>query len=351
MSTAGLLSPWWQQPMALAVAIGGLQSCSMERADPDLVAAMLARLEGSFRLASECAGTSLQQRLEQIVRDAARPEAPAWGSEGDAAIVRRRQAEGLAFLYRPHLFPGMAADLRIGHRVQYELLPTRLPPTSPVEIAALLESYCHLSGDVFGWRECADGALLMWLLDVSGHGVRAGFAAVVWKLLLEEVDPDQPLAALATRIERRFNELRNPADAGRLYATGVLLRIGADGRAEYLSAGHPPLLLRRADGAVEELGPTCLPLALLDIADRASTPFVLAPDEVVVLASDGVTDAGELAGEPFGRERLHSVVAAPVGALGELAEAIYLAVESHHDLDRLDDDLSFLLIRRRPGSR
>lgn len=318
--------------------------------DADVVDSLLTRLEESFLLDREVTGATLRDRLRRVLRDAAEDDAPGWGSRGDAQVVRRRDVGALTFLYRPHLFPGMDDDLRLGHRVQYQLLPRALPASPPVEVTAVLESFCHLSGDVFGWRPGAEGSLTVWLMDVSGHGVEAGLAAVVWKLLIDETDPELPLAELVRRIERRFDELRNPVDRTCRYATAVLLRVDPAGRAEYLSAGHPPALVVRSGGAVEELGPTCLPLALLEGREREVRSFEMCPSDVVLLGTDGLVDAGELRGGSFGLDRVAAVLRrdhADLVDLADLAESLYAEVARHADVDRLDDDLSFLLLRRR----
>jgi len=319
---------------------------AMTATPADVIGSLLARLEESFLLDREVTGATLRDRLGRVLRDAAEDDAPGWGSTGDAEVVRRRDVGPLTFLYRPHLFPGMDDDLRLGHRVQYELLPRSLPPSSPVQVTGVLESFCHLSGDVFGWRPGPGGSLTVWLMDVSGHGVEAGLAAVVWKLLIDEADPELPLAELARRIERRFDELRNPEDPTCRYATAVLTRIDPAGRADYLSAGHPPALVVRADGAVEELGPTCLPLALLEGSEREVRSFEMSPGDVLLLGTDGLIDAGELAGESFGLDRVAGVLQGDRADLADLAVSLYGEVARHADVDRLDDDLSFLLLRR-----
>lgn len=312
-----------------------------------LVDTLLDRLAASFVLDREVAGATLRERLDQVLRDAAREDAPSWGSPGDSEVVSRRATGALTFLYHPHLFPELDEALRLGHRVQYQLLPRELPSDAPVEVTTLLESYCHLSGDVFGWREGSTGALTLWLMDVSGHGVEAGLAAVVWKLLVDEADPDLPVVELADRLERRFDELRNPDDRRCRYATAVMLRISATGGAEYLSAGHPPMLLRRAEGHVEELEATGHPLALLPEGRRESRPVDLRPGDLVLLGTDGLLDAGEMQGEAFGVGRVRGLLGEEVTSLPELAERLYHEVERHADVERLDDDLSFLLVRRK----
>jgi len=308
---------------------------------------LLDRLGASFRLDQHLGGRTLGDLFEATIRHAADAPAVDFGRLGDPSELHCSADGIMHFLYRPHLFPGMDDALRLGHLVQFDLLPRELPDRSPVAIAAMLESYCHLSGDLFGWRSEDDGGLAAWMLDVSGHGVRAGFGAVVMKLILAETDPNLTLIEMADQIERRFLELRHPDDPAALYATGVLLRIAADGRAEYLSAGHPPLLVRRSDGTVDAFDATSVPLALLPEIDAESRPITLRPTDTLLVFTDGLIELADPDGRPFGLERTSEVLGATPGEPIDVIEALEDAVADHHDLDRLDDDLSLLAMRLR----
>lgn len=57
-------------------------------------------------------------------------------TEGSLTQVARKTSRALDFYYRPHLFPDMDPALRLGHRLQFDLLPRRLPEGSPLRIAA-----------------------------------------------------------------------------------------------------------------------------------------------------------------------------------------------------------------------
>jgi len=210
----------------------------------------------------------------------------------------------------------------------------------------MLESYCHLSGDLFGWQSAGDGSLTVWLLDVSGHGVRAGFAAVVIKLILADTDPRLSLVSLAKEVEERFLELRNPADPGCLYATGAFLRIDDRTAVEYLSAGHPPLLLRRRSGSVERLAATMVPLALFPETDAASSTFDLEDGDTLLVCSDGLFELRNADDQIFDVDRVVDVVVDAGGDPSNVMSRLSRAVEKFHDLSRLDDDLSVLVLRR-----
>ena len=317
--------------------------------DDSTVNDLLHQLSKSFLLDEPIAGRRLDQLLAETIRDAGRRPLPDLGQAGDRRAVRRDVEEPLTFVYRPHLFPGMDEALRLGHAVQYDLLPRELPPDTPVDAAAVLESYCHLSGDLFGWRGDSDGALTLWLIDVSGHGVRAGFAAVVMKLLLAEMDPGLPLTEIPRQLENRFQAVRNPDDSVFLYATGAFLRIENDGGIDYVSAGHQPLLLCREDGSVECLEATGMPIALINGNPWEEGAAHLAEGDSLLMYSDGLVELRNEVGEEFGGDRVADVLRRG-GPVPEIADNLLRAIEDFHDLERLNDDLSMIVLQRRMGA-
>jgi len=307
---------------------------------------LLHLLSESFLLDERIAGNRLGDLLAETIRDAGRRPLPDLGQVGDRYTVRRDVDEPLTFLYRPHLFPDMDEALRLGHAVQYHLLPRELPPDTPVDAGAVLESYCHLSGDLFGWRGESNGKLTLWLIDVSGHGVRAGFAAVVMKLLLAEMDPGLPLTEIPRQLENRFQAARNPDDSTFLYATGAFLRIADDGGIDYVSAGHQPLLLCREDGTVESLDATGMPIALIPGERWEGGETRLAKGDTLLLFSDGLVELRNDVEEEFGVDRVSDVLRRG-GPASEIGENLLRAIEDFHDLERLDDDLSLIVLQRR----
>jgi len=240
----------------------------------------------------------------------------------------------------------MDPALHLGHLVQYNLLPRHMPSDSPVEVVAMLESYCHLSGDLFGWT-CDDGELTMWVLDVSGHGVRAGFAAVVFKLILADTDPQLPLTAMAKEVETRFIDTRNPEDPGTIYATGVLLRLHRNGVVDYLSAGHPPLMVRRSSGSVDSFPATAVPIALLPEIETTSSSFSIDSDDALVICTDGLLELTNDQGEVFGLDHTVASIARSDGSPYGIYATLTQAIDDFHELDRLNDDLSFVAMRLR----
>lgn len=315
-----------------------------------VIEAVFERLGDSFRLDHEIGGRSLRTLLTDTVHELEGEDRPHWGSEGPRRELVRVADGALTFAYRPHLFPGMSQDLELGHQVQFHLLPRTLPPAAPVEVAAVLESYCHLSGDLFGWREESDGRFTIWVIDVSGHGLRAGFAAVVMKLLIAESQPGLSLPDLIESLEQRFRAARNPEDRRCLYATGLFIRLDRNGEVEYASAGHPPMLVRRETGVVETCEATGLPIALIPGPPPTSRSFRLAPEDTVLLFTDGLVEVRTPDGAPLGLDALEARLGELDGRPRDVARQLVAELDTSADLERLDDDVSFLVLRRRPVS-
>ncbi len=310
------------------------------------IQSLLCNLGETFNLDRSFGDRSLGDHLEEIIREAAATEIIEFGTPGSATELRRDSEGAMNFFYRPHLFPEMDPALHLGHMVQYNLLPREMPANSPVEAVAMLESYCHLSGDLFGWR-CNEDELTMWVLDVSGHGVRAGFAAVVFKLILADTDPHLSLTALAKEVESRFIDTRHPEDPGLIYATGVLLRIHPTGAVDYLSAGHPPVMVRRSSGSVDTFEATGVPIALIPEIENASSSFQLDPGDAVVICTDGLLELENDDGQPFGLDHTVASIESSDGSPCGIYSTLTRAIAEFHELDRLDDDLSFVAMRMR----
>jgi PAS domain S-box-containing protein len=215
---------------------------------------------------------------------------------------------------------------RIAHTLQVKLLPERLPEIPGVMLAARYRAAGELNEvggdfyDVFP-RSATDWALVVG--DVSGKGAEAAAITALARYTLRAAAMEEgpPSHAL-----RRLNDAML-ADGSTQFATVVLAYIaaapGGGLRVRLALGGHPPPLVLRADGELEAPGTFGVLLGTLDDPPVFDTEFALRPGDLMLLYTDGVTEAGPR-DAPLGQRGLTNLLA----TLGDRApEQIVDAVE------------------------
>jgi serine phosphatase RsbU (regulator of sigma subunit) len=215
---------------------------------------------------------------------------------------------------------------RIAHTLQAKLLPDRLPEVPGVRLAARYRAAGELNEvggdfyDVFPRSE-TDWALVVG--DVSGKGAEAAAITALARYTLRAgaMEEGAPSAAL-----RRLNDAMLK-DGSSQFATVVLAYVsaGTDGglRVRMALGGHPPPLLLRADGAIEAPGDFGALLGMLEDPTVHDTEFALRPNDLMLLYTDGVTEAGPR-DAPLGQRGLTALIR---GLAGRTPEQIVDAVE------------------------
>ncbi|TQN42292.1 PAS domain S-box-containing protein [Blastococcus colisei] len=259
--------------------------------------------------------------------------------------TERRLAEALAASKERHR--------RLAEDLQSSLLPPDLPQPAGAELAAVYRpggTVATVGGDFYDLIEIDDSSWLLVIGDVEGTGPVAASltAAVRYAIRTAAVHTADPADVLHTA---NTVLLRQGAPNGTCTVACVLARRAGhriDLRAA--SAGHPlPLVLRGGTGAVEELGSPGTLLGSLPEIDLPVEGTILVPGDVLVLYTDGVTEAryrtaaGGL--ELFGEDRLRALLAAVPGAgaadIAGRVETSVLDFQSGH----LADDLAVLSLR------
>ncbi len=305
---------------------------------------LLEDFERLFDLDYEIGGRKLPALIESAILELERHPAPDWGSAGPRGRVELAEHELVRFYYVPHLFPGMELKLRLAHKLQFHLLPRELPPDAPVSIAAVLESFCHMSGDLFGWQSLSGGKFLIWIVDLSGHGVRSGLASAILKVMIDNVTARDRVGELAAQLNDALAACVR-TDGRSLFATGVFLVLDGEGGLRFTSAGHPAGLIRGADGRVRELVSNSRPIGMFSGQRYQEDEDRLEPGETLLLYTDGLLEMTGTDGGTFGAERLQEFLAGQDGAPESITRELYRACQAFQDMDKLDDDITFLVAR------
>ena len=239
-------------------------------------------------------------------------------------------------------------ELTIARQIQIALLPESLPEVPGYSLFATNDASRSVSGDFYEVQTREDtGEPVMVIADVSGKGMSASLvAASLDALLMGPIEVGHPTDAICARVGRRLNA-RTPPER---YATAIIASLDPKtGVLSYTNAGHNAGLLVRADGTSERLEGNGLPLGLFPIAEYEREEVTLVPGDLVVLYTDGITEAADEAGEEFGIERLEKVVKEQAREpLVALAVAIETAVEVFAEERRFADDRTLVILRREP---
>ncbi len=182
-------------------------------------------------------------------------------------------------------------DLKIAEQVQKRFLPQEVPQVQGYEFFSYYNPTYEVGGDYYDFVRLPGEKLAMAVGDVSGKGVAAAlmmakFSGDTRFCILTQ---DSPAAAA-----NELNHLLYAAGIEEKFITLSLCVLDlATRRVTLTSAGHPPLLIRRADGTIEEIGEEIagFPLGILDGSDYREAQIALEPGDVAVIHSDGVTDS------------------------------------------------------------
>jgi PAS domain S-box-containing protein len=241
------------------------------------------------------------------------------------------------------------AERGMAQKLQEGFLPPELPDIPGVDVAARYRwgGQGEVGGDFFDAFSTGPDSWAVVIGDVCGKGPEAALVTALARYTIRAVamhmtKPSRVMAALNDAVRQQRSD--------RTFCTVCYARLRPSERGARLTvccAGHPPPVLLRADGTVQEAG---TPGALLgifadpDLSDRAVD---LGPGDTLVLFTDGVIEE-RVPGAIFGRERLESIVRSSAGMdAAAMAQAIEQAVLSFRP-DPPRDDMAVLVLRVRP---
>lgn len=235
-------------------------------------------------------------------------------------------------------------DLSVAREIQRAMLPRQPFTGLGMEAHGETRPANTVGGDFFDIVPTRDGRLLVALGDVAGKGTPAALLmalllAILRTLVDEGLDPQE----LATRLNQQV--LRH---APRSRFITALLGIYDPERhvLAYVNAGHPPALLRHANGTVERLPPTGMALGLGPRAVYSSRTVMLCPGDLLVVYSDGISEAESPSGTPFDDAGVEEAVTQHAADSAQVVcRALMARVDSHIADARVCDDLTVLALR------
>ena len=229
-------------------------------------------------------------------------------------------------------------ELELAHKLQRILVPNVTFRNARLEVYGRSIPSDQVGGDLIDLIT-SESHTLLYLLDVSGHGIPAGALMGSLKAAIRMAFP-QPTPAMLDQLNLMLPSVKEP----HMYATfgALVFEMGGES-VEYTLAGHMPILHYQTSGATERLGYEQFPLGLLPVDHYVSRSGPCAPGDLFALYSDGIIEVANAADEQFGIDRLEAEIRKRISEpLETICEAVMSASSAH---GFPDDDRSLLLIR------
>lgn len=237
-------------------------------------------------------------------------------------------------------------EMGLAEEMQQNILPSAAPRLQGFDLAGRCENSGAVGGDYYDFLPLSDDSTMVVIADVSGHNLASGMVMVSARSTLQllsqqRAEPGLVYDGLAQALFADLSRLERF-----ITSAAVTLRSGVP-EAQIVNAGHnPTMVYRAASQTVEELRGEDTVLGFLPSPEHAVQTVGLEPGDVVLLYTDGVTEATSAEGEMFEEERLAEVLRnAAGGSAEEILDAVFGAVRGFADSQGDSDDISAVVIR------
>ncbi|MGE4551568.1 MAG: CHASE domain-containing protein [Desulfovibrionaceae bacterium] len=239
-------------------------------------------------------------------------------------------------------------DLEAAGDIQRSLLPREGTCALGFALDFRFMPSASIGGDIFNVVCLGEGHTGLYMVDVSGHGVPAALVSVT---VAQELSPSGVLMDAETGAPRPPDEVLRRLDQAfplerfdKFFSMFYALYEGRTGWLAYCNAGHPAPLLLRRDGRLERLeeGGTLVGLGAAYVQGRVR----VAPGDMLLAYTDGVTELENPDGEQFGEDRLAAALREAADRLpGQVLDALTGRLVAHADGRPPDDDISLICVQ------
>jgi len=235
-------------------------------------------------------------------------------------------------------------ELEAGHAVQKALMPERTPQVPGWNLWLFTRSANEVGGDLVDFMQLSENRFGVAVGDVAGKGLRAALLTAKLQATLRALAPD--FASLA-ELARKLNQIFCRDSLPNLFASLFYLELQSDsGAVRAVNAGHiPPLVLRGPQFEKMEKGGMALGLSTAATFSEQTT--ALQKDDILLVYSDGLTEARNEQGDFFGEVRLLDLLPQLSRLPAEqLGNRLVTEINRFTGEARANDDLSIALLKR-----
>ncbi len=288
-----------------------------------------AEVIGAFNLESDESDAYQPEDMELLKTFASQAAVAIERTRLHADVLEKRRLEG---------------EVSIGRRIQRSFLPERDPQIPNFEVAGANDSSELVGGDYYDFVRIADGHLGIVVADVSGKGIPAALIMASFRAsLIAEIRNNYSMRTIVAKVNKLLWE---SVEADR-FVTAIYGVLDIQSRRfTYVNAGHNPgVIFRPVTGKIDHLDATGPLLGTLEAATYKERHVEIHPGDVLVLYTDGVTEAMNPEGELFGMERLEEVLREKaVEGAASVLRAIRETVQTFQE-GRQTDDLTVVVVK------
>lgn len=238
-------------------------------------------------------------------------------------------------------------ELEMATKIQQHLIPKEIPSVKGVELAASIIPAGEIGGDIYDFLSLSPERVLMYLGDVTGHGIPAGIVSSIANSLMYGYSSEGDLKEIISRVNR---VIKAKTISTMFMTMCVLSWDGKNDKLTYCSAGHEQLIHYKALTKKTILEPSGgMALGMIDDVSNVTkvNEVDFAVGDYVVLYSDGIPEAWKSKDETYGMERFQEVVAKFAGGSAEdLKNAILKDVKDFCGGYEQMDDITIMVIKR-----
>jgi sigma-B regulation protein RsbU (phosphoserine phosphatase) len=234
-------------------------------------------------------------------------------------------------------------ELHLARRVMQGLLPSETPALDGFDIAIFHESSSDVGGDYYDFIPLGDQRWGVVVADVEGKGMAAALlVSAIRASLISLAGLELALRAIFRRANRFFHDSTKD---GRFVTVFYAVLDVPQRRLIYVNAGHLPAIVVRSDGTLERLEEGGVPLGLFQDARYYEGFLRLKAGDVLALYTDGITEAADAGGEPYGLGRLFQTLRdSRTGTAATIRDAVVRDVH-RFAADRIADDETLVVIK------
>jgi len=239
----------------------------------------------------------------------------------------------------------LGRDLQVASEIQQRFQPAAAPQIAGYELQGISFPCFEVGGDYYDFIQREDGKLVVALGDVSGKGVAAALLmSSLHASVHAQAGTHDSLIKTIGAVNRYLVESFPPNRFVTLFYAELDPKKGS---LSFLNAGHNPPLIVHAGGTMEQLAAGGLPLGIMTDADFREGHTKLYPGDVLVIYSDGVSEAVNPNGEEFGPTRLYEVVAHNLdSSAAGIRDRIEAALTKFCQGTPAADDITLVIVKR-----